>query len=149
VKPKVKNNFESANSLMLSATKAYLCSAFMQWAGLDSLEGTPKKIKTLDPNLLDQDKQEYITTTIGEFVDEYIMVECDVEKSLQVQREQAQQQSDLQAQQQLTQQRSHQPAQHQSRKQNKETSLSVSHTTQAASGVLNAVTSPTLKFQTG
>lgn len=84
VSAKVKNNFESANSLMLSLTKAYLCSAFMEYAGLEKLDGTPKNINLEDGNL---------QNVIGCFVDEYVMVEFDVEKTLRQQKEQAQQQA--------------------------------------------------------
>ena len=71
VSSKVKNNFESANSLMLSTTKAYLCSAFMEYAGLERLDGNPKNITSLEPKDLEK--------VIGGFVDEYVMVEFDVE----------------------------------------------------------------------
>ena len=81
---KVKNNFESANSLMLSLTKAYLCSAFMTYAGLDKLDGIPQNISLEATNLGD---------IIGSFVDEYVMVEFDVEKALRQQKEQAKQQA--------------------------------------------------------
>ena len=83
VSTKVKNNFESANSLMPSVTKAYLCSAFMEYAGLEALDGTPKNISSLDATDLEN--------IIGCFVDEYVMVEFDVEKELRLQKEQAQQ----------------------------------------------------------
>ena len=75
VSSKVKNNFESANSLMLSTTKAYLCSAFMEYAGLERLDGNPKNITSLEPKDLEK--------VIGGF---------DVEKVLRQQKEQAQQQ---------------------------------------------------------
>ena len=84
VSPKVKNNFESANSLMLSTTKAYLCSAFMEYAGLERLGGNPKNITSLE--------QKDLEKVIGSFVDEYMMVEFDVEEVLRHEKEQAQQQ---------------------------------------------------------
>ena len=78
----MKNNFESVNSLMLSVTKAYLCSAFMEYAGLTTLDGTPKNINaTSQPKALEE--------FIGSFVDEYVMLEFDVEKALRQQKEQA------------------------------------------------------------
>lgn len=36
----VRKNYKSAELLMLSATKAYFCCVFMQWAGLEELGGT-------------------------------------------------------------------------------------------------------------
>ena len=41
----VKKDYKSAELLMLSATKAYLCCSFMQWAGLEEISGTPVNIK--------------------------------------------------------------------------------------------------------
>ena len=89
VSSKVKSNFESANSLMLSATKAYLCSAFMEYAGLERLDGTPKEITSTDPKDLER--------IIGCFVDEYVMLEFDVEKALRQQKEQELQQPQAEA----------------------------------------------------
>ena len=72
---------------MLSATKAYLCSAFMEYAGLTTLDGTPKTISTQSPPKV---LKEYI----GSFVDEYVMLEFDVEKGLRQKKEQAEQLQD-------------------------------------------------------
>lgn len=36
----VRKNYKSAELLMLSATKAYFCCVFMQWAGLEELGDT-------------------------------------------------------------------------------------------------------------
>ena len=44
VKSSVKKNYKAAESLMLSVTKANLCSAFMVWSGMKSLEDKPTKI---------------------------------------------------------------------------------------------------------
>ena len=68
---------------MLSVTKAYMCSALMEYVGLEKLDGVPTKISSLE----DKDLQ----NVIGSFVDEYVMVEFDVEKALRQQKEQAQQ----------------------------------------------------------
>ena len=57
---------------MLCATKAYLCCAFMSWAGLDSLDGlTPTKIKLLDEKARDEEKTKFIEEIIGKFVEEF------------------------------------------------------------------------------
>lgn len=74
---------------MLSATKAYLCSAFMEYAGLERLDGTPKQITSSDPKDLER--------IIGCFVDEYVMLEFDVEKALRQQKEQVLQQPQAEA----------------------------------------------------
>lgn len=74
---------------MLSATKAYLCSAFMEYAGLEQLDGIPKKITSSDPKDLER--------IIGCFVDEYVMLEFDVEKALRQQKEQVLQQPQAEA----------------------------------------------------
>jgi hypothetical protein len=41
---------------MLSATKAYLCEAFMTWAGLDNLDGTPTKISVPSSDNSDEER---------------------------------------------------------------------------------------------
>ena len=43
----VKKNYKSSENLMLSATKAYLCTAFKTWAGLDKLDGVPENLPKL------------------------------------------------------------------------------------------------------
>ena len=54
----------------------------MEYAGLERLDGTPKKITSTDPKDLER--------IIGCFVDEYVMLEFDVEKALRQQKEQPQ-----------------------------------------------------------
>lgn len=49
------------------------------------MDGEPKNLTSLD--------SKYLEETIGSFVDEYMMVEFDVEKALRQQKEQANQQS--------------------------------------------------------
>ena len=56
----------------------------MEYAGLEQLDGIPKKITSSDPKDLER--------IIGCFVDEYVMLEFDVEKALRQQKEQVQQQ---------------------------------------------------------
>ena len=73
-------NYKSAEHLMLSATKAYLCEAFMTWAGLDNLDGTPTKISVPSSDSSDEEKKSFLTATIGEFVELYVLTEFDVEK---------------------------------------------------------------------
>ena len=78
----VKKNYKSAENLMLSATKAYLCTAFKTWAGLDKLDGVPENLPKL-PKHTDniEVKKEFIEKQFGKFVDEYVLVEFDIEKT--------------------------------------------------------------------
>lgn len=64
----------------------------MEWAGLDGLNAMPQKIKLLQSSSSEQDKRQYLNDVLGAFVDEYIMAECDVDKELRTQSEQAEQQ---------------------------------------------------------
>ena len=78
----VKKNYKSAENLMLSATKAYLCTAFKTWAGLEKLDGVPENLPKL-PKHTDtiEVKKEFIEKHFGKFVDEYVLVEFDVERA--------------------------------------------------------------------
>ena len=82
VSNKVQKNYKSAESLMLSATQAYLCTAFKTWAGLEELDGVPVNLPEI-PNKSDtaEVKGEYLFTQIGKFVDEVVLVEFDVERA--------------------------------------------------------------------
>ncbi|XP_028408673.1 uncharacterized protein LOC114531236 isoform X2 [Dendronephthya gigantea] len=83
----VKKNYKSAENLMLSATKAYICCSFMKFAGLDSLEdSTPSKIELPAENASNILKETFLKNTVGQFVDEYVMVELPAEKSWQTQQ---------------------------------------------------------------
>ena len=82
VSNKVQKNYKSAESLMLSATHAYLCSAFKTWAGLEELDGVPVNVPKLPKNSdTTEVKEEYLFTHIGKFVDEFVLVEIDVERA--------------------------------------------------------------------
>lgn len=67
---------------MLSATQAYLCTAFKTWAGVEELDGVPINLPKL-PKTSDttEVKEEYLFTQIGKFVDEFVLVEFDVERT--------------------------------------------------------------------
>jgi hypothetical protein len=84
----VKKNYKTAENLMLSTTKAYLCCAFMDFAGIDSLEGTPSKITLPSQESSDKEKTTLFTDIIGKFVENYVMVEFDVERAWREQQEQ-------------------------------------------------------------
>ena len=82
VSNKVQKNYKSAESLMLSATQTYLCSAFKTWAGLEELDGVPVNLPKLPKNSdTTEVKEEYLFTQIGKFVDEFVLVEFDVERA--------------------------------------------------------------------
>ena len=82
----VKKNYKSAENLMLSATKAYICCSFMKFAGLENLEDAPSKIELPPDNASDELKAAFFKDTIGQFVDKYVMVEFTVEKSWEAQQ---------------------------------------------------------------
>lgn len=90
VSNKVKKNYKSAENVMLSATQAYLCSAFKIWAGLEKLDGIPVNLPKL-PQSSDttEVKKEYLFTQIGKFVDEFVLVEFDVERAWMEAREES------------------------------------------------------------
>lgn len=77
---------------MLLATKAYLCCAFMQWAGMEEMSGTPVNINLPPKTSSQEEREKFLTDTIGKFVEEFVSVECDIEKAWQEQHEQKRQQ---------------------------------------------------------
>lgn len=77
---------------MHEVTKSYLCEAFMEWAGLETMESMPTKITVPTLHASREKKVEFLYDTIGTFVDEYILLECDVEKVWRLQQEQKAQQ---------------------------------------------------------
>ena len=40
----VKKNFKASAELLEEVTKAYICDTFMEWAGLDDMDGKASKI---------------------------------------------------------------------------------------------------------
>ena len=61
----------------------------MEYAGLEKFDGTPKQITSSDPKHLER--------SLVFFVDEYVMLEFDVEKALRQQKEQLLQQPQAEA----------------------------------------------------
>lgn len=82
---------------MHEVTKSYLCEAFMEWAGLESMASTPAKIKVPTLHASREKKVKFLNDTIGAFVDEYVLPEFDVEKVWRLQQEQKAQQRNQQA----------------------------------------------------
>lgn len=64
----VKKNYKGAELLMLTATKAYLCCAFMQWAGMKEQRGTPVKIILPPKTSSREERKEFLTDRMGKFV---------------------------------------------------------------------------------
>lgn len=76
----VKKNYKSAEHLMLCSTKAYICSAFMTWAGLESLDDNPSHLTIPTTRSTKVQKQEFVESQIGSFVEQYVLSEFDIEK---------------------------------------------------------------------
>ena len=76
----VKKNYKSAEHLMLCTTKAYICSAFMSWAGLENLDDIPTSLQVPSVHCKKEEKEDFIKNTIGNFVEEYVLTEFDLEK---------------------------------------------------------------------
>lgn len=93
----VKKNYKAAAEFMHEVTKAYLCEAFMEWAGMDSIESTPTKITVPTLHASQEKKVQFMYETIGTFVDEYILPEFDVEKVWRLQQQQKSQERNHQA----------------------------------------------------
>ena len=76
---------------MLCSTKAYIYSAFMNWAEFDTLDGVPKNIIIPDNGSSKAEKKQFIDSTISKFVEEHILVEFNIEtmwrEKLEKQRE--------------------------------------------------------------
>ena len=88
----VKKNYKAAAEFMGEVTKAYICEAFMQWAGIASIDGQPTNIKVPPQHTSQEKKAKFVTETIGTFVDEYVLPEFDVEKVWRLQQQQKTQQ---------------------------------------------------------
>lgn len=83
-----KKNYKAAAEFMMEVTKAYLCEAFMEWAGIESIEGNPANIKVPSLHASKEHKTKFVNETIGTFVDEYVLPEFDIEKVWRLQQEQ-------------------------------------------------------------
>ncbi len=67
---------------MQEVTKAYIYEAFMEWAGLNDVEGKPTNITIPHANTTLAVKKEFMESVIGNFVDEFILPELNAEKAL-------------------------------------------------------------------
>ena len=94
--PTVKNNYSACESLMLSASKAYLCNAFMTWAHISSADASPSWFSEVEGQKDPSAKWESLQLHLGKFVDEFVMTEFDIDKVWREQLEQRRQQRDQQ-----------------------------------------------------
>ena len=78
--PKLRATLKVPIPLCYQQQKLNLCSAFMEYAGLERLDSNPKQITSSDPKDLER--------IIGCFLDEYVRLEFDVEKAPRQQKEQ-------------------------------------------------------------
>lgn len=81
---------------MHEVTKSYLCEAFMEWAGLESMQSTPRNITVPTLHSPQEKKVKFLNETIGAFVDEYILPEFHVEKVWRLHQKQKTQQRNQQ-----------------------------------------------------
>lgn len=66
---------------MLSATKAYLCSAFITWTEISNTSNTPSWVTSnLRKNATVLEQWEFLRIFLGKFVDEFVLTEFDIEK---------------------------------------------------------------------
>ena len=77
----VKKNYKSAEHLMLCSTKAYVCNAFMTWAGMENLDDEPDNMIIPSKRSKNVEKRQFIEREIGSFVEKYVLSEFDVEKA--------------------------------------------------------------------
>ena len=77
---------------MHEVTKSYLCEAFMEWAGLESLQSKPVNITIPSLHASREKKLQFMTDTISTFEDKYILPKFDVKKVWRLQQEQKAQQ---------------------------------------------------------
>ena len=76
----VKKNYSGAEALILQVSRAYICEAFMTWAGMDSLHSVPTSHIVPKKCAAQEEKTAYIEEQIGAFVDKYCLLNADVEQ---------------------------------------------------------------------
>jgi len=77
----VRKNYASCEMLMLSATKSYLCSAFLTWADIPTTKETLTYVtETLKKDASPTEQWKFLGSYLGKFVDEFVLTEFDIEK---------------------------------------------------------------------
>ena len=74
----VKKNFKASAELLQEVTKADVCETLMEWAGLDSMDGTPRNITIPHSNTTKVVKNGFMESII----DEFILPNLDAEKAM-------------------------------------------------------------------
>ena len=70
------------------ATKAYICAAFMAWAGTTDTATTPSQVSSIAKERNSTVQWESLQSQIGKFVDEYMLTEFDIQRAWSEQVEQ-------------------------------------------------------------
>ena len=84
----VRKNYASCESLMLSATKSYLCSAFITWAEITSTKDTPSYVtENIKKDASITEQKQFLESYLGKFVDEFVLTEFDIEKKWEEENE--------------------------------------------------------------
>ena len=89
----MKSNYAAAEGLLLHTATAYIVSAFVHYAGMEHLNGLPKKVAIPSPG-----EEDYLQKVIGNFVDQYCMFESEIDEFLRKQANEQQQPDDLRQQ---------------------------------------------------
>lgn len=76
----VKKNYSGAEALILQVSRAYICEAFMTWAGMDTLHSVPTSHIVPKKSAAQEEKTAYIEEQIRAFVDNYCLLDADVEQ---------------------------------------------------------------------
>ncbi|XP_029185142.2 uncharacterized protein LOC114953141 isoform X2 [Acropora millepora] len=79
----VRKNYASCEMLMLSATKSYLCSAFLTWAEIKTTKETPSYVKETmktDASTSADEHWQFLQGYLGKFVDEFVLTKFDIER---------------------------------------------------------------------
>ena len=79
---KVTKSYEGCEQFLLSFGKAYICSAAMEFWGIAYPASIPTK-HVPPPGIMHQSldkKKEYFDTVVGEFIDNYVMSDSDLEE---------------------------------------------------------------------
>ena len=92
----VTKNYASCESLMLSATKSYLSSAFLTWSKVNSTNETPTYVtKMLKKDASIEEQGQFLQSYLGKFVDEFVLTEFDIEKKWEEENERRRKEKEL------------------------------------------------------
>ena len=89
----MKSNYAAAEGLLLHSATAYIVSAFVHYAGMDHVDGLPKKVAVPLSG-----EEDYLEDIIGKFIDQYCMCKSEIDEFLRKQATEQQQPDDLRLQ---------------------------------------------------